>query len=169
MRWSLPRLLRAPFWGVRAPASLKPGRSAPGYQHNIAFLGRSRPSLIEAGTHLRCHACTPIFLGRSRPSLIEARFIIASMVDRFGAFLGRSRPSLIEAFSSHRARAEPPPAFLGRSRPSLIEASRAGAPLAGFGCPFWGVRAPASLKPSPCDPRSDDTRRLSGAFAPQPH
>ena len=85
--------------------------------------------------------------------------------------------------------------FLGRSRPSLIEATIEGALAGARSQAFWGVRAPASLKPRgeaarPAPARvflgrsrpslieargrggraiDAEPRDLSGAFAPQPH
>ena len=62
----------SPFWGVRAPASLKLRLTQPEYVWDGTFLGRSRPSLIEAVPGYGRPARKHCFLGRSRPSLIEA-------------------------------------------------------------------------------------------------
>ena len=91
---------RMPFWGVRAPASLKPEiEIRADYPESARFLGRSRPSLIEARRRAASTSRPHCFLGRSRPSLIEALVSDTGIVSDTD-FLGRSRPSLIEASSS---------------------------------------------------------------------
>ena len=139
------RQRRASFWGVRAPASLKRRGRGGRRVVPVRFLGRSRPSLIEARNSPGPGApARTTFLGRSRPSLIEAGF--GELVE-FGdaLFLGRSRPSLIEALRWLRQSTLSPRPFWGVRAPASlkhvfphprrVEASA-----------FWGVRAPASLK-----------------------
>ena len=165
--FSPPRTDSRPFWGVRAPASLKPIPIRASWSWPSRFLGRSRPSLIEAACGWRGRRRPSSFLGRSRPSLIEAS-PSRRMPQKPAAFWGVRAPASLKPVG-FLLRVAAAAAFLGRSRPSLIEACRS-APRRALGRrPFWGVRAPASLKPRAHEVSRAIRRRLSGAFAPQPH
>ena len=60
-------LRRPPFWGVRAPASLKPPPRRSIGRAGGAFLGRSRPSLIEASTPAAAAAAAIVLSGAFAP------------------------------------------------------------------------------------------------------
>ena len=143
--WSFRRAARQawhPFWGVRAPASLKPCASGEISEDKTRFLGRSRPSLIEAHPrHGRADVGLQPFWGVRAPASLKPAGG-DRVRDDARPFWGVRAPASLKPENG----SYPVPAsdtFLGRSRPSLIEARR----------------VPHS---------AEKDRRLSGAFAPQP-
>ena len=156
------------FWGVRAPASLKLWRLLSFGNSDVHFLGRSRPSLIEAGARRsRPTGTWRAFWGVRAPASLkqDAGDLFARPPD---PFWGVRAPASLKRRCRGGGRDLEPPAFWGvRAPASLKPKTITDADL--VAAPFWGVRAPASLKHRSCEDRRIQEAGLSGAFAPQPH
>ena len=89
MRREFQTQFEAPFWGVRAPASLKQADEGILAAIPVAFWGVRAPASLKRHLYNSCGDMIHPFLGRSRPSLIEAIRVVnaASRVSQLsGAF-----------------------------------------------------------------------------------